>query len=185
MKKLIAIAAMALSLSAFAAVEVNTSGLTDAQKAELVKQAEAMKMTSTPEAQLVEKVDKWVDVGEKVGKMMGGAAKEVGIAVNDFVKTPVGLMTAGIILWNYMGGMIIHVVAGAIFFVVSFSLLTYMMRRCALVKITYDKDAGKNWLGRYAVLKVERDGLSESEQVGLLLGYAIATGITCFITFSW
>lgn len=185
MKKLIAIAAMALSLSAFAAVEVNTSGLTDAQKAELIKQAEAMKSTSKPEAQLVEKVDKWVDVGEKVGKMMGGAAKEVGIAVNDFVKTPVGLMTAGIILWNYMGGMLVHVVSGAIFFVVSFSLLTYTMRRCSPTKITYDKEAGKNWLGRYAVLKVERDGLSESDQVGLLFGYAVATIITCFITFSW
>lgn len=184
MKKIIAIAAMALSLSAFAAVDVNTAGLTDAQKAELIKQAEAMKSQSKPEAQLVEKVDKWVDVGEKVGKMMGGAAKEVGIAVNEFVKTPVGLMTASIILWSYMGSMIIHVVAGAIFFVVSFSLITYVVRCCVPVTITYDKEAGKNWLGRYAVLEVKRGCLSDNEQFGAWISYIAATVITCFIMFS-
>ena len=184
MKKFIAMIALAISATAFAGtVEVDTRGLSAEQKAQLVQQAEAMKK-ATP-LEVADKVDQWVNVGEKIGKMMGGAAKEVGIAVNDFVKTPVGMMTAGLIVWNYMGGMIVHVTAGAIFFVVSFSLLTYMMRRCSTVHVAYDKEAGKNWLGRYAVLKTERRGMSDSQQIGFLFGYLFATVITCFITFSW
>ncbi len=185
MKKFLAMIALAMSVSAYAANAdyVSTKGLTAEQSAQLALQAEQMKK-ATP-LEMADKVDQWVNIGEKVGKMMGGAAKEVGIAVNDFVKTPVGMMTAALIVWNYMGGMLIHVIAGFIFFVTSFTILTWMMRRCIGTEITYDKDAGKNWLGRYAVLKIKRDGLSESEQVGFLFGYLFATAITCFITFSW
>ena len=67
--------------------------LTDVQKAEI-----AMQIAKTNEANITtattlidkvtvapENVDKWVDVGEKIGKMLGGTAKELGVAADEII----------------------------------------------------------------------------------------------------
>ena len=184
MKKFLIAAAMMLSLSvANAAVDIDTRGLTESQKAQLVQQAEQMKKATPLET--AEKVDKWVDVGERLGKMMGGAAREVGIAVNDFVKTPVGMMTAGLIVWNYMGSMLIHVVGGFTILFITFGLLTWYSGRLREVTITYDKEAGRNWLGRYPVLKREVTAMESDSWGFLLFGYAVSLAVSLFAIFSW
>ena len=58
-----------------------------------------------------ETVDKWVGLAERFGKALASMAKEAGIAVNDFVKTPVGLIAVGILLWKVVG---VSMVAGLI-----------------------------------------------------------------------
>ena len=184
MKNLLIAVALMFSVSAFAAVEVDTRGLSDTQKAELVKAAEAMKKDTTP-LNNVDAVDKWVNVGERLGKMMGGAAKEIGVAANDFVQTPVGLMTTGLIVWNYMGGMIVHVVSGWAFLIITFSLLFIYSRRLRKVKITYDKENGRNWLGKYPVLSKEVSAIDSDEFGILMLGYAVCIVISVWIMFSW
>ena len=187
MKKFLIAIAMMLSLgianAASSGTEIDTRGLTATQKAELVKQAEAMK-ASTP-LETAEKVDKWVDVGERLGKMMGGAAREVGIAVNDFVKTPVGLMTAGLIVWNYMGSMLIHVVGGFTILFITFGLLTWYSRRLRTVEVKYDKEAGKNWLGRYPVLSREVSKIDDDSFGFLLLAYGASLAVSIITIFTW
>lgn len=182
-KYLIALALMFSVNAASAAVEINTSGLTESQKAQLVQQAEQMKKATPLET--FEKVDKWVDTGERIGKMMGGAAKEVGIAVNDFVKTPVGQMTAFLIIWNYMGSMLVHVVGGFTILFITFGLLTWYSGRLREVKITYDREAGKNWLGRYPILKREVTAMESDSWGFLLFGYAVALAVSLVAIFSW
>lgn len=183
MKKFLIAAAMMLSLSvANAAVDIDTSGLTESQKAQLVQQAEQMKKATPLET--VEKVDKWVDVGERLGKMMGGAAREVGIAVNDFVKTPVGMMTAGLIVWNYMGGMLVHVVGGFMILFITFGLLTWHSRRLRTVEVTYDKEAGRNWFGRYPVLNRRVRPMESDAFFFLVLAYGVSLVISIWIMFT-
>ena len=185
MKSYLSAVALFLSFNVVAQVNVNTSGLTDVQKAELIKVAEQMrKQQESPEA-IVEKVDKWVDVGERFGKMMGGAAKEVGIAVNDFVKTPVGMMTAGLIVWNYMGNMIVHVTVGLMILFTTFSLLAWYSRRLRIVEITYDKEAGRNWLDRYPVLKKEVSQIDSDSFGALLFAYAVCLVVSLITIFAW
>lgn len=186
MKKFFIIALMLFSFSAFAGTSqptVDLRGLTDQQITALASQANSMKTESADK--IVDKVDKYVDIGERIGKMMGGAAKEVGIAVNDFVKTPVGMMTAGLILWNYMGGMIVHVVSGWAFLIISFSLLFWYSRRASDLTIEYDIAGGRNWMGKYPVIKVIRDKIDESTFIAILFGYLSATMISIWIMFSW
>lgn len=187
MKNLLIAIALMFSVGANAAVEVNTAGLTDSQKAELVKQAEAMKNTVKADGKLAsaEAVDKWVNVGERLGKMMGGAAKEVGLAVNDFVKTPVGQMTAFLVVWNYMGSMIVHVAGGLLIFFTTFGLLTWYSYRLREVKIVYDKDSGKNWLGNYPVLKKETSAISDDDFTVLMFGYLVSLVVSILIVFTW
>ncbi len=174
------------SLSAMAAIDVDTRGLSDTQKAELVKMAESMKTTPVAKAaDTVEAVDKWVNVGERIGKMMGGAAKEVGVAVNQFIDTPVGKMTAAIIVWNYMGGMVVHVISGWVFLLLSWSMLVWFIRRNTRLVIQYDKTKERNWLGRYPIISKQRDSLDDNSQVLVAFGFVLTTVVGVTIMFAW
>lgn len=186
MKKFILAVMMFFSVAAFAGTassSLDVSGLTPQQTAALSEQINNMKTDSADK--LVSKVDKYVDVGERIGKMMGGAAKEVGVAVNDFVKTPVGLMTAGLIVWHYMGGMMVHVVMGGVMFATTFGLLFWYSRRLYDTTVTRDIAGGRNWLGQYPVTKVERSSIDDDAFGILLIGYLVSIIISMWIVFSW
>ena len=80
--------------------------LSESAKLELIKQIEKQASPLAPIANLVptpEKVDEWSEVGTKVARGLASAAKEAGVAVNEFSKTPVGMITSGIIIWKIMG----------------------------------------------------------------------------------
>jgi hypothetical protein len=64
---------------------------------------------------------------------VAAVAKEVGVAVNDFVKTPVGIMTASVILYRFMGRDIIKLMSGMLFGIVGMSIWLYLLRRTALI----------------------------------------------------
>lgn len=193
MKKFFIGGLMMLSVSAFAGTSQSTvdlRGLTEQQIATLATQANSMKAESAEKVvekvdKVAEKVDTYADVSVRIGKMLSGAAKEVGIAVNEFVKTPVGMLTAGLILWHYMGGMIVHVVSGWAFLIISFSLLFWYSRRAVTLNIEYDIAGGRNWLGKYPVVKLTRDAMEEANLVAIMLGYLFATVISLWIMFSW
>ena len=99
MKKFFAAILMMVSISAWAgntSDAVNSAGfskLTEAEKAEVIKivaDKASSKDSSVPVALTEDRVEKWVKIGSNIGQGLAGAAKEVGVAVNDFSQTPVG-----------------------------------------------------------------------------------------------
>lgn len=95
MKKMFAVILMMLSLSTFAGQgglssdNLNSAGfakLSEAEKAEIIKQvadkAAAKNFLGQTEDQekAVDKVERWADVGAKIGQGLAGAAKELGVA---------------------------------------------------------------------------------------------------------
>jgi hypothetical protein len=190
MKAIIFILSGLLSLNAFAKVDVDTDGLTNAQKATLIQQVEQMKTEAAPAIKatsksIVETADKWVDLGEHIGKALGGTAKEIGVEVNAFVKTPVGQLATVLIVWNYMGGMIIHVVSGWGILILSLSSLFVLARKLQRVEIEYDKSVERNWLGNYPILKVTRSPLSDDDGAIFLVGTVLSFVISIFVIFTW
>jgi len=128
MKFLFAVVMSLFCVSAFAGITVNTDGLTDLQKAEIAKTVEQLKANASSTALQPEKVaevaEKWANIGEQFGKMIGSAAKEVGVAANEFLQTPVGILTATVIVFHYMGSPIIHVTVGLLILAVGLMLMT-------------------------------------------------------------
>jgi hypothetical protein len=184
MKSFLIAILMAFSMSAMAVVDVDTRGLNDTQKAELVKMAEQMKQ-SAPAITTAEKVDQWVNVGERIGKMLGGAAKEVGLAVNEFVKTPVGMLATGVIVFNYIGGAVIHVFGGLFILLLGTWALWYYVRNSTRMVIEYDLEKPANWLGNHPVKKVVRDSIGDDQAVGVWLS-AIGLVVVSLVTmFTW
>jgi len=59
-----------------------------------------------------EEIREWGRLGKDIGQAIGATAKELSIQVNDFIKTPAGVLTVGIILWKVVGNELFDIVFG-------------------------------------------------------------------------
>lgn len=128
-RKFLTIAALSLSLSAVAAqATIDTSGLTDAQVAE-IKAIAAKKVADVANSpggpgEITAGVNiaaAWGSqaavAAEGFAKAMGIAAKELNITINDFIQTDAGKITAALIIWKVAGDDILNLFYGIVFIV--------------------------------------------------------------------
>jgi hypothetical protein len=193
MKKFFAVILMVVSFSAFAGNDSETvrnagfARLSEAEKAEVIKMVAdkaASKDASVPAALTEDKVEKWVKIGSNIGQGLAGAAKEVGVAVNDFSQTPVGQLTMLLIVWHMIGAQLIHVFGGIMIWIVGIAIIRHMVARAYPSKITYSKEV-KNVFGNYVVEKVEPMAISDDNAAGWLLAYGVVliAGLIAIFTF--
>lgn len=140
MKKLFAVIAMSVALSA-AAQTIDTSKLTPEQVAALAKKAQ--EMSSQPvniSASVRKEAEAWGELGANMGKAMVGAAKEVGVAANEFSQTPLGKVVVFMAAYKIVGQDILGVVVGLGILLVGYSLAIWIFvtRRWSEVKYEYD-----------------------------------------------
>lgn len=177
-------AASESKLSVNTVAEAGFDKLTAEQQAQIVQSIAA---SQSKESDVIDTVDKWVNVGERIGKMVGGAAREVGIAANEFVQTDVGKMTAAMIVWNYMGAdvvdVFVHVVGGTAFIFIGLTWIFIVMRRSQDTKIVYSTTE-KNWFGNYVVIGNERDALTSDQQFGFTgaAAFVLVVGMIAVLT---
>lgn len=169
--------------------DIDTTGLTKSQKAELAVQAaklaennEAPKIPTPP---VVEQVDKWVAIGANVGKGLAGAAKELGVAANEFVQTPVGKITAGLIIWKVAGNDIMylgkHFVLAPMIFIIALSFWTWFFRRTCLDITVTQTVATDGKLGK----KIKEVSRRSSDFIAIIVvGYVVIFGASAIIIFS-
>jgi len=120
--------------------------LTVEQQADVLKNIASMKaasVTAKTELSTAKQAEEWVDLGQKVGSALGGAARELGVAANDFVKTPVGKMAMFIIIWKFAGHSVVMVCAGFIILICGISVITYCMRRSNPSIVEYEASGRK------------------------------------------
>lgn len=75
-------------------------------------------------ATTVEKADEWISVAERLGKALESLAREAGMALNEFAKTPVGIITIAVLLWKTIG---VSIVAGLVW-ALSLSIIIWSFR---------------------------------------------------------
>lgn len=172
-RKMIAGLALALAAgSVFAAsTTVDTSGLTEAQVAEIKaiaakKVAETAAAAAKPGSDVTpEKVTAGVTLAatwgtqasaaaEGFARAMGIAAKELNITINDFLKSPAGILTAGLIIWKMAGAAILHAMYGAIVLVVGLTMIRIIYTR--LFTKGYEKVEYKRLWGLWSGTKMVR-----------------------------
>lgn len=193
MKKFFVAILMMVSISAWAgntSDAVNSAGfskLTEAEKAEVIKivaDKASSKDSSVPVALAEDRVEKWVKIGSNIGQGLAGAAKEVGVAVNDFSQTPVGQLTMLLIVWHMIGAQLIHVFGGIMIWIVGIAIIRHMVARAYPSKITYSKEV-KNIFGNYVIEKVEPMEIDGGSAAGWLCAYGIVliAGLIAIFTF--
>ena len=191
MKKFFVAILMMVSISAWAgntSDAVDSAGfrkLSEAEKAEVIKMvADKASQKDVLPTMTEDKVEKWVKIGSNIGQGLAGAAKEVGVAVNDFATTPVGQLTMLLIVWHMIGAQLIHVLGGILIWVVGIIIIRHMVARAYPTKITYSKDV-KNIFGNYVVEKSEPIAINDSNAAGWLFAYGIVlvAGLMAIFTF--
>jgi len=120
-----------------ALAQLDTSGLSDEQEAELQLQIAKMKNDKLPAS--AEEAEKWAAWGTGIGKAISSTASELGVAVDEFSCTPVCQITIGVIVYKVIGKDILRALAGfTLFFATIFVWVKWL--RKPFVKIQYDGD---------------------------------------------
>ena len=162
LKVLIVMTSM-FALPAFAECDIsNVSGMSDVAKQELkvaCQQAllKAEQVAQNPlsgvDVSNPEKLSQWGLVAQEWAKALGIAAKELGIAVDEFLGTGAGKLTAAIIIWQVAGETILGFVVGVPLLVVVLFLGIRTARRAKIKRIIYSEEE-KNWRGRPLVKEI-------------------------------
>lgn len=104
------------------ACQINGSDLTDLMKQELIVKCEQMKLDEKSKPAEVkqpvvtkEVVSEWAAISEQFARALGVAATEVGISVNEFLKTPAGILTATTLIIVTVGNIFLGSVIGIVF----------------------------------------------------------------------
>lgn len=196
MKKLFATILMIVSISASAGAAwagndsdtVRAAGfakLSEAEKAEVIKiVAEKASTRDLPITISEDKVEKWVNIGTNIGKGLAGAAKEVGVAVNDFSLTPVGQLTMALIVWHILGAQLVHVLGGILIWIVGFTMIRHILNRAYPNEVIYDEEK-KNIFGNAAIKKINRTPMADDNAAGWLVAHAtvLIAGLIAIFTF--
>ncbi len=186
MKYILAIVLMMFSMSVLAQA-VNTNGLDEAQRAAVDEYAAKLRKESAAgltSGSTVKKVDEWVDIGVKIGQAFGGAAKEMSIQVNEFAKTPVGLMTAGLIVWKMVGGVLVHFFGGILVLASGWIFMLYINRKNTEVTIKYSPDK-TDIFGRARKISVDRSKLHNDYVWGSYIWIALVTLLSIATIFTF
>lgn len=186
---LITVFCMLFATSTLANHEVSVEGLTEVQKAEIATAVAKAKLDKEREKVAsgtapVERVGQWAELGANLGKALAGTARELGVVANEFVKSPVGQITAAIIIYKFIGKDILHIGIGGIFLIVAGSFWIYTFRRVCLIdrvvvdEITEEKKKTK----RTQVIYGDKWANTRSDTVGFffmtgLIIVAISLGI--------
>lgn len=76
----------------------------------------------------VEKIADYGDVAKGIAEAIGIAARELGVAVNEFVDSDAGKLTVALIIWHIFGGQILSIVASLIGIYVGFKIFRRTQR---------------------------------------------------------
>jgi hypothetical protein len=133
------------------AFNIDTGELTDAQVAQLKADAAALKAGNLQVPAMTdsilddpERITRYAEMGQAVAKGLGAAAKELGMAVDDFLGTTAGMLVAILIVYNFIGAELIRMAVG--FFIILPMLYLGLRRVLYWIRLegyTYDEKGKK------------------------------------------
>jgi hypothetical protein len=133
-----------MSISIFAQVTPDLSGLTDEEKAKIVIEAQKLKNNrNILDVNSAQKVNEWIDVGKNLGLALTSTAKELGIAMDSFLESRTGHIATYVILWKLLWKDVIGVVIGFLILLIFIPIWVYSYRRMCIFKakeIIYPSD---------------------------------------------
>lgn len=166
------------------AIDVDTRGLSETQKAELAMQAAKMKEEPSVAKSTPAKVNEWVDVGNNIGTAIISAAGKIGMAGDEFMKSNTGKVVVGLIVVKMIGGFIVHVVVGTFCLLLFLSIWTYLFRKlCIYDKITITPIEGM-WFRKKEYV-FQNDSRNSETRLFMWITFCFGSLICLAFIFSW
>lgn len=178
MKNIFVILASVLLMATASAQEtVDVSKLTPEQKATLQKTVEQMHTPTNVSQVARQETEKWAELGGNMGKAAVGAAKEIGMAANEFVGTPLGKVTMAVVIYKVIGKDVIGFFVGGAVLIFFVGLAVFFLRMKHFTNVVYDYKP--TFFGLYNKRMVISGNVSEDWAVGYLVcaGISIVIGL--------
>lgn len=169
--------AASLALAAFAANANTTITLTPEQAAQLAK-------ASTTDAKNIsavvrEEASAWGEMGANMGKALVGAAKEVGVAANEFSQTPLGKVTVAVVVYKVIGEDLIGKIVGLGILVTMLGVAVWFLRTSKFSEVEYTY-VPVMW-GAFNIKRELKRKTSDDAMVARTLGALFSTLIGLFV----
>lgn len=89
---------------------LNIDGLSSQEISNIQSACSALKAKQPVDEKVTpDQVREWAGLAKEFGSAVGQTAKELGIAVNDFLRTPAGILLTIYLFWSKLGGIIIGI----------------------------------------------------------------------------
>lgn len=168
----------------YACTLTHTAGLSPAVIKQLEAECEKAKQAAiqTSSEVDIEKISKYTDVGIQVATAVAATAKELGIAVNEFIKSPAGVIITFIIVVSVLGKAIfgfIYMVLG-LFLCVKF-LNVFWNKQSGTYEVT--SLITKRITNKPIYTRISFDNASDSLKVMTFITIAIY-GMSCVVLIS-
>lgn len=102
-------------------------GLSQEQIAELQLQAAKMKSPENVSATVRQEATAWAELGANIGTAMVSAARELGVAANEFSQTSLGKVVTLIIVYKVIGKDILGVAVGSFILLFGFGVVLWLL----------------------------------------------------------
>lgn len=126
-------------------------------------------------------MEQWTTLGTNLGQAIGATAKELSIGVNEFIKTPIGKVTAAVIIWKVVGRDIWRIVGGIMAWVVIASIVSISFRRFHFSERVENKEGEVRYVPRYEFSSDDARTASVIVHVVIFIAITIATMVLVFM----
>lgn len=175
-----------LTANALTTDAVSSAGwnnLSPSQQAEVIKQIADTNVTNKVQIADPQQFNQWVTLGEHIGQVFGGAAKEIGIATAEFIKTPIGFVTAAIIIGHFVGGVLMHICGAIVILIAGLSFVRWHSQKIRTIDIRYSTDK-VDIFGRSRLESKELRGINEDWGIWYIFLSVFTVGVALITLFT-
>lgn len=134
-------------------IENNWNNLTEEQKASMAAQiAKTAGQNDTtfngvpiPKNVSAESVAPWLSLIDKVGEGLVRLAKELGVTANELLRTPVGVITVGLVAYHVMGAEVLELLKGLLFLSVTLPIWLLCFYKMVIPVVEYKTVKKSRW----------------------------------------
>lgn len=114
---------------------IDVRELSPEMRLELMRQAQKLANPSVPSTaasaseSVRSEMSKWGELGAGLGRATVAAAKEIGMAANDFAQTPLGKVTTAIVVYKIIGRDVLRMVVGVCMLLFTMVTAHFVLRR--------------------------------------------------------
>ena len=160
------------------ALQVDTSGLSDEQHAQLALTAAQMKTATDVTPQVAKE---WAEVGQAIGIGLVATASELGMSVDKLMTTTTGKLAVGVIIYKVAGKDIIGILFGLVWLCIAIPIWIFFWATRGSRKledvVTFEK--GKREDGK---TKIKNYGETSTELQFMYLGVLVGITVTGLIS---
>lgn len=160
--------------------------LTQQQQVDILKAVTDKASVSTDNIKGVnpKQLNEWVNLGQNIGMALAGAAHELQLAVDEFIHTPIGTLTIVLIVWHFIGGVIMHLFGGILVLIATYLAIRWHSNRAQYEEHTYDPNL-TNIIGNSRLVSIKRTELSDEWKTTYFVVSIFAILISILVMFSY